>query len=231
MRRGAGTPRRGNSRARCLANGGLNRLRRRAIRWASSSSGPCCRRPSRIRFPARRTELTQSSCSERRSRKRRMPPKVSRSSANPMVLGELSDTSSADRELFVLDGIVPFTITEPDARERVTRWIRRTWFLPSGLAQRVRDDAIKQLYRPYWLFDAHAVGYWSAAGVTRGIIEMDFSNLLISGERGADPNELFELEPAAVKAIRPYALREIGLIAVADAPRSFVEATSLAHAR
>jgi hypothetical protein len=148
-----------------------------------------------------------------------------------MVLGALSDTSSAEPDLFVPDGIVPFTIAEPDARERAARWIRRTWFVPSGLAHRVRDDAIKQLYRPYWLFDAHAVGYWSAAGVTRGIIEMDFSNLLISGERAADPNELFELEPAAVKAIRPYALREIGLIAVADAPRSFTEAASLAHAR
>src|SRR5437763_16553600 len=102
-----------------------------------------------------------------------------------MMLGELSVTSFADPELFSPDGVVPFTIAEPEARERAARWIRRTWFVPSGLAHRVRDDAIQQLYRPYWLFDAHAVGYWSAVGVTRGIIEMDCSTLLISGEGGA----------------------------------------------
>ena len=148
-----------------------------------------------------------------------------------MVLGELSDTSSADPDLFVPDGIVPFAIAEPDARERAARWIRRTWFAPSKLVRFTRTDAIKQLYLPFWMFDAHAIGYWSAAGVTRGIIEMDFLNLLISCERAAQWSEPLELEPASAKAIRPYASREIGLIAVGDAQRGFVEAESVAHAR
>lgn len=148
-----------------------------------------------------------------------------------MVLGELSDTSSADQDLFRPDGIVPFAIAEVDARARASRWIQRSWFVPSKLSRRARSEALQRVYTPFWVFDARAVGHWTGSGAVRGIIEMDFLSLPISAERAADPNWLAELEPAALKAVRPYALREIGLTAVADAQRGFAEATAFAHAR
>src|SRR5690242_4334741 len=136
-----------------------------------------------------------------------------------MVLGELSDISSADPDLFRPDGVVPFAIAEMEARARAARWIQRSWFAPSKLARCVRTESLQRVYRPLWMFDARAVGYWTGSGAMRGIFEMDFFNVPISAERAADPNWLSEIEPAAIKAARPYALREIGLIAVAGAQR------------
>ena len=147
-----------------------------------------------------------------------------------MVPGELSDISSAELQAFVPEGVVPFTIPEPEARGRAERWIRRAWFAPSTLVRRMRDDAIKQCFLPYWLFDARAIGYWSAAGLTRGIIEMDFARMLVPAERMAFDDRP-ELELPLVKAIRPYALREIGLTEVAEPQRGFAEAAAIAHAR
>jgi hypothetical protein len=147
-----------------------------------------------------------------------------------MAAGELSDISSAEVQAFVPEGVVPFTIAEPDARGRAERWIRRTWFAPSMLVRRAREDGIAQRFLPYWLFDARAIGYWSAAGVTRGIIEMDFLHMLVSAERAAF-DDRSELDPALVNAIRAYSLREIGLTEVAEPQRAFDEAAALAHAR
>ena len=140
------------------------------------------------------------------------------------------DISSAELQVFVPEGIVPFLIAEPDARGRAERWIRRTWLVPSALVRRTRDDAITQRFLPYWLFDARAIAYWSAAGATRGIIEMDFLHLLVPAERAA-LNDRAELEQALAKSIRPYSLREIGLTEVAEPQRGFDEASAVAHAR
>ena len=56
-----------------------------------------------------------------------------------MVPGELSDTSSADPDVFVPDGIVPFTITEPDARERATV-LRQSATVRSGFQRSEADS-------------------------------------------------------------------------------------------
>ena len=148
-----------------------------------------------------------------------------------MMLGELSVTSFADPELFSPDGVVPFAIAEPEARERAARWIRRTWFAPTKVARLIRSDALKRLYVPIWAFDARAIGYWSGPGVMRGIIEMDFFNLPISADRAGAPEWPLDVEPASIKSMRPFSMREIGMTAVADSQRTFGEAASLAHAR
>ena len=148
-----------------------------------------------------------------------------------MVSGELSDISSADPDVFRPDGVVPFAIAEPDARERAAQWIKRAWFAPSKAARLARSDAITRLYLPFWVFDARAIGYWNGPGVTRGIIEMDFFRLPVSADRAADPNGLAELDLSGVKSMRSYSLREIGLTAVPDAGRGFQDSVALAHAR
>lgn len=148
-----------------------------------------------------------------------------------MAPGEWSDTSSADPDRFHPDGVVLFAIAEREARDRAARWLRRSWFAPGRLVRLVRSDALERRYLPFWVFDAHALGYWSGPGVMRGIIEMDFPNLLIPADRAADSSWLPELDPATAKDVRPYASREIGVTAVADAQRGFMEAESMAHAR
>src|SRR5512132_1310432 len=86
---------------------------------------------------------------------------------------------AAPSDTFRPDGIVPFAIDEPNARRRALRWIRRSWLPPSKLEHRTRTDAVEGLHLPFWVFDAHVIGYWNGGSVTRGIIEMDFGNLIV----------------------------------------------------
>src|SRR5438874_3647723 len=141
----------------------------------------------------------------------------------------LSDEASSDT--FRLDGIVPFAIDEPDARERSVRWIRRSWLPPSKLGDLAQTDAVKGLYLPFWAFDAHAIGYWSGGSVTRGITEMDFGNLLVCADRGADSNGMPALEPPLAKAVRAYDPRLVAGRPISNAQRGQDEATLLAHTR
>jgi hypothetical protein len=137
----------------------------------------------------------------------------------------------APSDTFRPDGIVPFAIDEPNARERAVRWIRRSWLPPSKLGNVTETDAVEGLYLPFWAFDAHAIGYWSGGSVTRGIIEMDFGNVLVSADRGAASNGMPALEPPLSNAIRPYDRRLVAGRSITNAQRSRDEATLLAHAR
>jgi hypothetical protein len=136
----------------------------------------------------------------------------------------------APSDTFRPDGIVPFAIDEPDARERAVRWIRRSWLPPFKLGHLSRTDAVEGLYLPFWAFDAYAIGYWSSGSVTRGIIEMDFGNLLVCADRGADSNGMPALEPPLSNAIRAYDRRLVAGRSITNAQRGQDEATLLAHA-
>lgn len=52
--------------------------------------------------------------------------------------------------------ILPFKITEEEARIHFDRWLKGKWFLPGDL-KRVRrlDDKLIGIYIPYWTFDSH----------------------------------------------------------------------------
>jgi hypothetical protein len=134
-------------------------------------------------------------------------------------------------DAFTPDDIVPFAIAEVDARQRALRWIRRTRLPPFRLGRLAKSGAIEERYLPFWAFDAHAIGYWSGGGVMRGIIEMDFCNLLISAERSIESSAMPELESPLAKSIRAYDQRLVAGRHVATAPRRVDEATLLAHAR
>jgi len=137
----------------------------------------------------------------------------------------------APSDTFRPDGIVPFAIDEPNARERALRWIRRSWLPPSKLGLRTRTDAVDGLYLPFWVFDAHAIGYWSGGSVTRGIIEMDFGNLLVCASRRANSNGMPWLEAPLPRAIRAYDRHLVAGRPITNAQRGEDEATLLAHAR
>lgn len=51
--------------------------------------------------------------------------------------------------------VVPFQLTEKDARAAMTKWLGRLWFAPNGLVDYARKGrAMNGLYVPYWTFDA-----------------------------------------------------------------------------
>ena len=69
--------------------------------------------------------------------------------ATPVVV----DTGT--KRLIKPQGLVPFTLTEEEARASLGRWLGRLWFAPSGLAQYARRGRkLSGIYTPFWTFDA-----------------------------------------------------------------------------
>ena len=60
------------------------------------------------------------------------------------------------------EGVLPFKIAEPEARDRIRAWYGRLWLAPSALKRRALTDTVKGIYLPYWTFDAHVEADWSA---------------------------------------------------------------------
>lgn len=51
--------------------------------------------------------------------------------------------------------VVPFKLTEKEARAAMNRWLGNLWFAPGGLQDYARKGrALNGLYVPYWTFDA-----------------------------------------------------------------------------
>ncbi len=52
-------------------------------------------------------------------------------------------------------GILPFALTEEEARKEMTQWLGGLWFAPNGLQKYARKGRkIRGIYLPYWTFDA-----------------------------------------------------------------------------
>jgi hypothetical protein len=51
--------------------------------------------------------------------------------------------------------LVPFALTETQAREALTKWLGSLWFAPNGLLEYTRKGrAMTGIYVPFWTFDA-----------------------------------------------------------------------------
>lgn len=51
--------------------------------------------------------------------------------------------------------ILPFKITEKEARQHFDKWLKGKWFLPADLKRSRRlDDRLVGIYIPYWTFDS-----------------------------------------------------------------------------
>lgn len=69
--------------------------------------------------------------------------------ATPVVVG-----TGTQRQIKP-QALVPFKLTEPQARAAMTNWLGRLWFAPNGLVEYARKGrAMTGIYTPYWTFDA-----------------------------------------------------------------------------
>ena len=69
--------------------------------------------------------------------------------ATPVV----SETGS--HRLIKPQALIPFVLSEPEARSAMTSWLGRLWFAPSGLVDYARKGrTMTGMYVPYWTFDA-----------------------------------------------------------------------------
>jgi hypothetical protein len=60
------------------------------------------------------------------------------------------------------ESVLPFRVTEGDARDRIRAWFGKVWFAPNALKRRALTDTVRGVYLPYWTFDAKVEADWTA---------------------------------------------------------------------
>jgi predicted RNA-binding Zn-ribbon protein involved in translation (DUF1610 family) len=60
------------------------------------------------------------------------------------------------------DGVVPFTITQDQAVAGMRQWLGQGFWRPGDLAAQAAVVGMRQVYIPYWVFDAQTHTYWAA---------------------------------------------------------------------
>ncbi len=60
------------------------------------------------------------------------------------------------------ESVLPFTVSEQQARDNIRAWYGRLWLAPNALKRRALTDTVKGVYLPYWTFDAQVHADWTA---------------------------------------------------------------------
>jgi ribosomal protein S27E len=69
--------------------------------------------------------------------------------ATPVAIG------TGTQRLIKPQAVLPFVLTERQAREAMTKWLGSLWFAPGGLVEYARKGrTLSGLYVPHWTFDA-----------------------------------------------------------------------------
>jgi len=64
-------------------------------------------------------------------------------------------TSTGDVQEFSPQALLPFAVTDSEAKAAFTKWIRGRWFAPSKLKDYAREEqSLKGVYIPYWTYDS-----------------------------------------------------------------------------
>ena len=62
----------------------------------------------------------------------------------------------------VPESLIPFQITQKEAKERFRQWIGSLWFAPTALTKYFQgDEKLKGYYLPYWTYDSDTVTRYS----------------------------------------------------------------------
>lgn len=78
-------------------------------------------------------------------------------------------------------GVLPFALTEPQARSAMNDWLGGLWFAPGGLQDYARKGRSMQgIYVPYWTFDADTRSAYTGE---RGTVYYETRNVMRDGKR------------------------------------------------
>ena len=129
-------------------------------------------------------------------------------------------------------GLLPFAMTEPQARKAMTDWLGSLWFAPNGLQDYARKGrAMSGVYVPYWTFDAdtkssyrgqRGTDYYETRTVMRdgkrrqvrvrktrwraasGRVARFFDDVLVLASRSLPKKYTDALEPWDLSELEPY---------------------------
>lgn len=134
-------------------------------------------------------------------------------------------------------GVLPFRVTEADARARLTEYLK------SRFVRRSAIDTVRGVYLPCWVFNASVSCRWRGEttrrdrdGETRrvaidGIVERTFDDYLIPASTTADPDLLGKIGSFPTADMRPYDTRYLAGFTTEVYTRNMWDAWDAAFAR
>jgi DNA-directed RNA polymerase subunit RPC12/RpoP len=131
------------------------------------------------------------------------------------------------KEGIAVDGVLPFRIEEPAARQNLGKWVKSRWFLPTRLAREGIAARFQGVYLPFFTFDALTANRFAGQRGTRhtmvvgsgkrrtvvvyytwrpvtGAFERFFDDVLESAGSGLPDEQMSALEPWPMKGLQPY---------------------------
>ncbi len=138
--------------------------------------------------------------------------------ATPIV----TDTTSA--RMIKPQGVLPFVITEGQAKAALDDWMKGLWFAPSGLtAYAKRGRKMSGIYSPFWTFDADTRSRYTGQ---RGdyYYETEFVEMEVNGRRQRVQRQVQKIRwsPASGRIARHF--NDVLVLAASSLPRRFTDA-------
>lgn len=148
--------------------------------------------------------------------------------ATPVV----TDTGTSRR--IKPQGVLPFRLTEDQARRAMEDWLGNLWFAPSGLtAYARRGRKLRGVYSPYWTFDARTQSQYTGQ---RGdyYYETVYVTRQVNGQSQRVPQQVRRTRwrPAAGQVARDF--NDVLVLASASLPRRLADGLTpwdLSHLR
>jgi hypothetical protein len=127
------------------------------------------------------------------------------------------------KDAFSPESLLPFRISESQARDLIRAWYGRQWLAPNALRLRALTDTVRGVYLPYWTFDAKVDARWRAESgryyyeringknerrvkwsPASGEVHSTFDDELAAASTGVHPAMLRAIEPFPTDALIPY---------------------------
>ncbi|MFV0293895.1 MAG: zinc ribbon domain-containing protein [Paracoccus sp. (in: a-proteobacteria)] len=138
--------------------------------------------------------------------------------ATPVV----TDTGPA--RLLKPQGVIPFVVTEDQARTALEDWLGRLWFAPSGLIAYARKGRrMTGVYSPFWTFDADTASNYSGQ---RGdwYYETRYITEIVNGEQRRVARQVRQTRWTPTGGRVSRAFNDVLVLASSALPRRFTDA-------
>ncbi|CUH63123.1 DNA-directed RNA polymerase subunit P [Thalassovita gelatinovora] len=117
-------------------------------------------------------------------------------------------------------GVLPFALTEGQARKSMTDWLGRLWFAPNGLQEYARKGRkMEGIYVPYWTYDADTKSSYRGE---RGVVYYETRTVMRDGKRVQEQVQKVRWYPASGRVARFF--DDVLVLASRSLPKSYTDA-------
>lgn len=130
---------------------------------------------------------------------------------------------ASDVNTLAPNGVIPFTVTDKEAGNKFTTWLKKKWFAPKEAKESAKADAFKGIYLPYWTFDADTSSDYTAEygkdrkvkqgneekivtdwHRTSGHYDYFINDELVAGTKNENVDYVSQVEPFDTDNCKPY---------------------------